>query len=1011
MRVRKLKLRGFMTYKGEATIDFTRLFDKKIFLISGPTGSGKTTIFDAIAFALYEEVPREIDQDRLRSDYLTEDDPYTYVSLEFSIGDMTYLIKRIPSQRAVELKRPKNINHRVELYDITLGKKLLADKVSDARDMVKKIIGLDGGQFSKVMVLAQGEFQKFLQSKSDEKADLLSDIFKTDKYRAIQEELKERASTSKKEIESVDKDLNNIISYNEDLKDLIARDDILGLDFKKIRKDLEEKIESDENKLRDFENKEEGLRKSQADLYEKIEKAKTHNENIKKYRASEDLIKKLLEDLEEKTRDKEDLELLSFAKNIEIYEKRIKSAKADLSLIEKTLKSSVDKLEEKEKALGDIKDDIIKLPDLRKDLDKEKIGLEEKKKLKKSYESYLENKKDFDQVKEYENKRDELSKRIESFQKNLNELRKTYEKKREGLLANKDEIQKLVDKKKDLGARLKDLRRDEDKLKENLSYKKDIGELEKSYKDEDEKRKLALKDRDLALINKLIDRLNDEGVCPVCGTNHDEKIDKHEISKLDYESIEERLNKIRLELERSKALLTANKKDISSSLSYEEIKKIIKENEDLEKSYDDLIGQKKKAFDEGSKDLDRVCDKGTRTAKDFDEAKKHLEKIEDKLKDLEEKRVSYLSQKDQMEAVDIGRLSEEISQKEGAIKDLSNFIEKTDRKREDLQRKIAELRSNIKILKENKEKTKKNIQAFKKEFEEKLREKFESLEVYQSYLKRKEEIEEKREENEGYFKKLEKEKTIRDGLIAYNDKKAIDLDSLDKDLKKVTDDLSLISEKRAQLSQAIRALGVSFEKIESIEQRYLRLKGESMTLKRLSDLANGKTSLAEDRQRIDFETFVLSFYFDKVLAYANKRFKKMTDGQFVMVRKKEAGDKRSKSGLDIEIFDYNTGRLRPASTLSGGESFMASLSLALGLSDEIAQENGGIRIDTLFIDEGFGTLSKDFLENAIGTIERLSQEDRFVGLISHVDELKDAIDSKIVISYDPSEGSNIKVVV
>lgn len=114
-------------------------------------------------------------------------------------------------------------------------------------------------------------------------------------------------------------------------------------------------------------------------------------------------------------------------------------------------------------------------------------------------------------------------------------------------------------------------------------------------------------------------------------------------------------------------------------------------------------------------------------------------------------------------------------------------------------------------------------------------------------------------------------------------------------------------------------------------------------------------------------------------------------------------------GLDIEILDSNTGKKRPAATLSGGENFLASLSLALGLSDEIAAENGGIRIDTLFIDEGFGTLSHEFLSNAIGTIENLSKEDKFIGLISHVDELKDAIEAKILISYDPSSGSSLEI--
>ena len=137
----------------------------------------------------------------------------------------------------------------------------------------------------------------------------------------------------------------------------------------------------------------------------------------------------------------------------------------------------------------------------------------------------------------------------------------------------------------------------------------------------------------------------------------------------------------------------------------------------------------------------------------------------------------------------------------------------------------------------------------------------------------------------------------------------------------------------------------------------------------------------------------------------------MSDGQFSMVRKSVGNDARSKQGLDIEILDANTGKKRPASTLSGGESFLASLSLALGLSDEISAENGGITIDTLFIDEGFGTLSDDYLNNVIKQIEKLSYENKFIGLISHVKDLKEAIDAKILVDYRQDEGSSIEVII
>ncbi len=257
---------------------------------------------------------------------------------------------------------------------------------------------------------------------------------------------------------------------------------------------------------------------------------------------------------------------------------------------------------------------------------------------------------------------------------------------------------------------------------------------------------------------------------------------------------------------------------------------------------------------------------------------------------------------------------------------------------------------------------------------------------------------------------MDRLKTSLENYSIYKNEEEKDLSLVNKKIEEKANDKSILSDKKAEIFSEITIFAKVLEKITNLKDEYDRSLKSAETLAKLSKLADGSFGKVSGREKIDFETFVLTFYFDKVLRLANIRLLDMTDNQFSMVRNSDATDLRSKAGLDIEILDANTGKLRPVATLSGGESFLASLSLALGLSDEISMENGGIKIDTLFIDEGFGTLSKDYLTNAITAIEKLAYEDKFIGLISHVDELKEAIDSKIKVKYEPNLGSSVEVI-
>lgn len=1010
MKVRKVRLRGFLTYKGEVEIDFTRLFEKKIFLISGPTGSGKTTIFDAISFALYGEVPREIAMEDLRSDYLSEEDDFTYVDLEFALGEKIYKIVRVPSQRAVELKNPKNIPHRVEFYDITGEKILLADKIKEADDKVKEIVGLDKSQFSKVMLLAQGQFQKFLISKSDEKATLLSDIFKTDAQRAIQDELKTRASDNRKKLAQIDKDLENVVSYNEILAEKITSDLISKHDFKSIFEIISDIEKTQDSFLKEILKSLDNLEKREKSLISNLEKAKTLNENIEKYKRADEAYKALEDDEEKNLKIKADLDLLAYALSIKIYQERLEKNKVDLKGFLENQSNAQNVLKVKNQSLVDLEKEMEKLPELKNKLDQDKILLSEKAKQIADFEDFLEVKKSYESIKDLDKDLENLGDKIKEDEKKLEELRKAYDKANKDLSDAKDEDFAYKEKISTLNVKIENLGKDYKKLVENKVYEDQIEKITKDLENTEKLKEKADQDNDHIEINKLIDRLNAEGLCPVCGKAHTGQRDKLPVGDFDLGKITKDLEDLRLSLAKTKAIYEKNLKDLGTAYKINEIEKIISENKDLLKTYEDLADNNKIKIKDLRQSLSQMGENGKALKNQKEVREKSYQEISDKLKNLEDLKIKYLAGEKAMAGLDREKLIEEKKSLEAEITRKDCLIKEKEKAHQDLVLAISKEKSILTSLGENIAKAEADQKDFEKEFAEKLGQRFENMETYQGYLAREGELRAQKDFIEEFFKNLEREKTTRENFLEFKDKKPLDLRQFEENLKEVAREKEILDGEKIAAATKLDQTQKDGEKIRKIHEIFHGLSKTAQIVSALSDLANGVTGAVKGIERLDFETFILSVYFDRVLNFANKRFNAMTDGQFSMVRKTEATDARSKMGLDIEILDSNTGKKRPASTLSGGENFLASLSLALGLSDEIGAENGGIRIDTLFIDEGFGTLSKEFLSNAITTIEKLSKEDRFVGLISHVDELKDAIEAKILITYDPSCGSSLEIV-
>lgn len=1020
MKPVKLEMYGFMTYKNKTFIDFTKIYDSKIFIISGDTGSGKTSIFDAISFALFGKIQRQgFDLNDIRSDFLSGDDPVTYVDFSFEIDGKNYRIKRIPNQKAKKTRANVNVSHSVELYKIENDREILiSDKVNECEKEITNIIGLDFNQLNRVMILAQGEFSKFLKSSSDKKAELLSKIFSSFIYKDIEEKLKEASKDSKKNLENISNRLESEISKNNLLNENIDSQLIELKDFEEIFKIIE-KLNDELEKNLDKENKEKLLlEKNLEEENSRLNFYQKENEEIKNYKY---LNEKRLEILEDESYFRNLKNDLSFAeKSIQIkpyyknlldlkdskieFESKLSDQKEKLEKTEKDLEKNLKNLgdrEEIQKIISEKKEDIIKNQSV---LDKF-INLE---KLKKDLDK---NKKDFYDGKTYKNQLEDFKSQKDNIDKKIREKSNdllNYSTKLERINEDKHKVSQKVFEYENIyeksilnDKKIKDL----SKLKKELEESKKDFEISKNLLDKAESNKKAI------LINDFRKDLNKNGICPICGRIFEGQIEYLDTFSIDLEKENEKYLNIKIKKDVLIEKIADLEKSIDKNLEKsEEIKKDLDEyknkSENLKISYESLYDE----FENEKRNKKDFEKKSFAFEKSIENLKNKLEKLEN-LEDIENLENKFKVKKEELEIFD--KKSIEITIKndrnfivkeEERIKNLDDNIKNLEKEKSSLNSLIESYRS---YIEDNQDKISKN----EKLLDEKISENFKDFDEFLKYLENSNKLLDKKDKIEDYFEKLNNLSIRLSSLEKYKDKEEYKTEIIKEKIEKIKIDLEKINDSVFSLKLKKTRIIESKNQIIMIQKELSKSKNEDEILYKLSKIADGSMSKVSGREKLNFETFVLSYYFKKILRFANIRLKEMTDGQFTMIRKSQTSDKRKNYGLDIEILDANTGKIRSEASLSGGESFIASLALALGLSDEISGENGGIKIDTLFIDEGFGTLSDDYLEKAIRTIEKLSYDNKFIGLISHVKELKDAIDAKIEVSYSKTQGSSLKVVV
>ena len=1037
MRPIKLTISAFGPYASKQVIDFEELKGRNIFVISGKTGAGKTTIFDAISYALYGEASGESrETDSLRS-HFADDNTETYVELEFELRGQRYIVNRVPKQKKKRVRGEGYIEKPADAT-LTLPDGKVITKVTNVNDKIIEILGITKEQFKQIVMLAQGEFKKLLLAKSDEREGIFRKIFNTYDFEKIQIELKNKAATlSKNRAKSKDKMQTNLENIKGDhdivigeyvdfplviekLKDLLERDNNIYKTLNEEGKEVDNKlqvknqeraiIETNNNLLKEKEIITKALEEllSKEDEYKNKAKAIIDGKNAKEVKYIED---KLIETTKKLTKREEDYNLS--LKNIDSL--KLKQEEANKLLqIEESKECDREKLSVEINNLNKLEEKIIELDSLNNKVMHLKQSAENSKL------QIINNKKETEELKKSKEEKELQLKDIATLETKKVELESDIKAKNKTL----DEVRELF----------KVIRSFQNTYIEHNNKAKEYKEFEVEYKKvkENYEKMDDLYKKEQAGI--LASKLQENEPCPVCGsTNHPNKatikenlkiptkeelkVAKENLDKLEKENLEKINNLTTLNSNKTTYLEQVNNhlSMLSATLNIDKTF-----NSETAKVVKNLGTELKSVIDKLKDELLKVIDKISlkeKIEKELNLITTTINEREQSLIKLEECEKNYTTELTQ-NITKIDEYKKEIPENITDLKTLNNLIEVKTKELNISKEKLAKLRlenenlakklegenSTSKEINKSIEELKLEIANNKANFNEAIKEQgFDNIQTYEDAKLQISMVESLEKEVENYNSELKLTKAKQEDIInKTKDMVFMDITTIDEEIKSIQNDKKELESKLRELHAIIVGNKTILKNVENLNIEFKEIAEEYKVVGELADLANGKKA-----PYISFERYILASYFEDIIEAANIRLEKMTGDRFSLIRKTSKSKGAGQKGLELEIYDNYTDSSRDVSSLSGGESFKASLSLALGLSDIVQSNAGGVSLDTMFVDEGFGTLDPQSLDNAIDSLLELQRGGRLVGIISHVEELKERIDAKLEVT-STSKGSKVE---
>ena len=890
MRPLQLSMQAFGPYAQRVELDFTQLGDQNIFVIAGPTGAGKTTIFDGMCYALYGRATGERSEKGLRSDFVQEEERrITEVCFRFAVRDKVYEIYRRPAQR---LPKERGQGFKDGVHEATLrciGHEEFAplSRLNEVAEKIQEILGLDYEQFRKIVMIPQGEFRRFLTAPTGEKQQILRQLFGTELFERLQKELADHGRQLERQ-------------YKE-------RKNQLALEFKRIHLNGNQELE------------------------QAIQNGNT--ENI-----------------------------------LTVLEQHL--AQRSIQLAEQEAQNDVwtaqqERLQRELEKAGKLQEQFSQLADKRRwqeDLLRQKSAMEDKQRLLDGAEQASRLEPLAESCKQQEQQMDRQKKDFLQQQKKMQQMEQRREKNQQQVQAA-DQLTELQERltaaqenRETLLKQYNGINRYLESLKKYQVQQKQLQELQQAVETQQQHiHQLRQKQRQFLGASLAAD-LQEGMPCPVCGATHHPALNK-----------ERGIGVADSVLQQAEDKLEVLRKQYQESLSDASIVK-------------GQLEQRQQTLEE---------ELGPHSTAEWMERKKEIYNEGIALKAQIEER-----QKEQQQCLLMLGWKMLPDDWKVQIVQLRQQIEQA-------QREYHTLAGGLKASEQHLAQMQEQLKGQQAVWQEAWQNHFPSENAYQRARQSLEQMAGLREQCSNYNAAV---KTAAEEIAAYElalrGKQPVEIEKLQSQLKKLSGEIEngtkayqKLSLEQEQDGQILAEGKAAMTAMQDLAQQYTMVQ-------RLAKLANG-----ENDWRMSFETYVLVTYFLQVLEQANRRLLKMTGGRYYFLRHCEAEDKRKAAGLDLDIMDNFTGRSRAVSSLSGGEGFKASLALALGLSDVVQSTSGGIELNTIFIDEGFGTLDHDSLENTIGCLLELQQHGRLVGVISHVAELKEQIPAWLVVESS-EKGSN-----